>query len=99
MAVLSEPFLPPKEKFYSSLKSCNVLENQTRVAYEKLVFKENKNEKEALALLNIKTVPKSTIDENYQLLKDIWEEQKMSTFRDFLQQLRCGSNGRRCRKI
>ena len=67
---LSYPSLPPYNSFYSSLKQCNVLE-ENYIQYEKL---QNKNGV---------PIPNTGI-ENYQNLQAIWIEKEMTTFKDFL---------------
>lgn len=67
-SVLRETALPPKEAFFSSLKQCNILENKDRVAFDRLVTRENKTVSEALSVLKMKVIPESTIDKKYQSL-------------------------------
>ena len=84
-SVLQEPTLPPKEAFYSSLKRFNVLEDAERVKYDRLTITEHKSTEEALSLLGMDTIPESKINENYQAVLKIWDENQMRTFRDYLE--------------
>ena len=67
---LQYPHLPPFESFYSSIKQCNVLE-EDYLRYQKL---EN----------NSNIQPPKTGIENYQDLQSIWETEGMTCFKDFL---------------
>ena len=67
---LNYPSLPEYQDFYSTLKKCNVL-NEEFEAYEKLSDPKPSQ-------------PPKTGMENYQELQNIWEREKMSTFADFL---------------
>ena len=67
---LKYPSIPPYESFYSSLKQCNVLEEEY-IQYEKLENKDGIS-------------PPKTGVENYEELQRIWLENDMSTFEDFL---------------
>ena len=82
--VLNDTSLPPKEEFYSTLKRCNVLENETRIKYKKLINADQKTTEEALKILGSSAIPKSSIDDKYRQLLEIWTINNMKTFRDFL---------------
>ena len=68
---LDFPHLPPYESFYSELKQKNVLEVQDK--------KDAEDEKEDHA-----TDDKEVGMERYQELQHIWQQQDMTTFKDFL---------------
>ena len=78
---LDETTLPPYETFYSTIKGCNVLEEE-HTAFQKLIDQE-KSEQEALQILRLTSKPK-TGPENYQWLQELWTENQWSTFADFL---------------
>ena len=79
---LDETTLPPYETFYSTIKGCNVLEEE-HIAFQKLID-QGKSEQEALQILRLTSKPK-TGPENYQWLQELWTENQWSTFADFLQ--------------
>ena len=79
---LDETTLPPYETFYSTIKGCNVLEEE-QAAFQKLID-QGKSEQEALQILRLTSKPK-TGPENYQWLQELWTENQWSTFADFLQ--------------
>jgi hypothetical protein len=60
--------LPPKEAYYSELKQCSALENDTYTKFTQLTQKEHKTTDEALKLLQLDQAPTSSIDENYAYL-------------------------------
>ena len=66
---LKYPGIPPIESFYSSIKKCNVLEEEY-IEYQKLEHKP--------------FPPPKTAQENYEMLQSIWIENEMETFEDFL---------------
>ena len=78
---LDERTLPPYEAFYSSLKHCNVLEEEYD-SFQKLLD-QGKTEQEALQALRLSEKPK-TGAENYDWLHQLWRENKWSTFADYL---------------
>ncbi|XP_075263345.1 uncharacterized protein LOC142354893, partial [Convolutriloba macropyga] len=78
---LDTPFLAPYECFFSKLKNHNPLEKEF-TDYTKLLIS-GLSQQEALKRLRLKEVPPSGVD-NYNYLKVIWEEEQMSTFRDFV---------------
>jgi hypothetical protein len=79
------PNLPPKEAYYSELKQCNVLENDTFTKFTQLTQTEQKTTDEALKLLQLDEAPTSSIDDNYEQLLRVWDEQHMNTCRDYLE--------------
>ena len=78
---LDETTLPPYETFYSTIKNCNVLE-EDYATFQKLI-NQGKSEQEALQALRLLTKPK-TGPENYQWLQQLWDENQWSTFADYL---------------
>ena len=78
---LDETTLLPYDTFYSTIKNCNVLEEE-QGAFHKLV-NQGKSEQEALQALRLPTKPK-TGPENYQWLHQLWVENQWSTFADYL---------------
>ena len=78
---LDETTLPPYETFYSTIKGCNVLEEE-HTAFQKLID-QRKSEQEALQILRLTSKPK-TGPENYHWLQDLWTENQWSTFAHFL---------------
>ena len=78
---LDETTLPPYETFHSTIKGCNVLEEEHAV-FQKLL-NQGKSGQEALQILRLTSKPK-TGHENYQWLQQLWTENQWSTFADFL---------------
>ena len=78
---LDEQQLPSYDDFYSKLKNSNPLDKEFD-DYQKLL-KTGITEEQALKKLGLKTKPATGL-ENYNYLKSIWEQEKMTTFRDFL---------------
>ena len=78
---LDEITLPPYETFYSTIKGCNVLEEE-QAAFQKLID-QGKSEQQALQILRLTFKPKTGL-ENYQWLQQLWAENHWSTFADFL---------------
>ena len=78
---LDETTLPPYETFYSTIKGCNVLEEEY-AAFQKLLD-QGKSKQEVLHALSLPAKPK-TGPENYQWLQQLWSENQWSTFADFL---------------
>ena len=78
---LDETTLPPYETFYSTIKGCNVLE-EDYATFQKLI-NQGKSEQEALQALRLPSKPK-TGPENYQWLQQLWDENQWSTFADYL---------------
>ena len=79
---LDETSLPPYESFYSTIKNCNVLE-EDYATFQKLLD-QGKSEQEALQILRLQEAPKSG-PENYQWLNDLWNENGWTTSADYLQ--------------
>ena len=77
---LDEQQLPLYDDFYSKLKISNPLDKELD-DYEKLL-NTGITEEQALKKLGLKTKPPTGM-ENYNYLKSIWEQQKMTSFRDF----------------
>ena len=76
-----ETTLPPYETFYSTIKGCNVLEEDYGT-FQKLI-NQGKSQQEALQALRLPTKLK-TGPENYQWLQQLRVENQWSTFADFL---------------
>lgn len=74
--------LPPYEAFFSSLKNCNVLEEEF-FRYRQLVEDEKVPVSMALKTMNLKEKPR-TGQENYQHLLKIWQDQGMRNMIDYL---------------
>ena len=73
--------IPPYDAFYSKLRSCNPLEaNYTD--YVNLLKSGLTTEKTVVKLKLIKSPP--TGIENYQYLQQIWKQEQMSSFNNFL---------------
>ena len=68
---LDETTLSPYDTFYSTIKGCNVLE-EDYATFQKLI-NQGKSEQEALQILRLQEVPK-TGSENYQWPNDLWNE-------------------------
>ena len=79
--MLDDTSLPPYANFWSSIKQCNVLEEEYN-AYQKLLD-QGKSEQEALETLRLQEVPK-TGPENYAWLQGLWIENGWTTFADYL---------------
>ena len=78
---LDETTLPPYETFYSTIKNCNVFE-EDYASFQKLID-QGKSEQEALQILRLTSKPKTGL-ENYQWLHQLWNENQWSTFADYL---------------
>ena len=78
---LDEQQLPSYDDFYSNQKNSNPLDKEFD-DYQKLL-NTGITEEQALKKLGLKTKP-PTVLENYNYLKSIWEQEKMTTFRVFL---------------
>ena len=76
-----KPLFQPYETFYSTIKNCNVLEEEHTV-FQKLV-NQGTPEQGALQILHLISKSK-TGPENYQWLQQLWTENQWSTFADFL---------------
>ena len=68
---LDETTPPPYETFYSTIKSCKVLEEE-HISFQKLVDK-GTSEQEVLQILRLTSKPK-TGPESYQWLQQLWTE-------------------------
>ena len=73
--------LPPYDSFFSKLRKVNTLEKDYS-GYQNLLGSGLKTE-EALSKMKLSKPPPSG-EENYQYLLDIWNQENMSTFKDFL---------------
>ena len=73
--------LPPYDAFFSKLRNVNPLEKDYS-DYQKLLSSGLKTE-EALSKMKL-SIPQPSGEENYQYLLDIWNHEKMCTFKDFL---------------
>ena len=73
--------LPQLKSFFSKLKNCNVL----GVEYDEFIvqLRQGLSENDALKKLKLVERPK-TISENYSYLQQIWKNEKMLTFEDYL---------------
>ena len=78
---LDEQQLPSYDDFYSKLKNSNPLDKEYD-DFQKLL-KIGITEEQALKKLGLKTKLPTGL-ENYNYLKSIWEQEKMTTFRNFL---------------
>ena len=76
-----KPYSHPYETFYSTIKGCNVLE-EDYATFQKLI-NQGKSEQEALQISRLQEIPK-TGPENYQWLQQLWVENQWSTFADYL---------------
>ena len=73
--------LPPFDTFYSKLRSCNHLEAEYK-DYVNLL-KSGLTTEEAVVKLKLSKPPPTGI-ENFQYLQQIWKQEQMSSFKDFL---------------
>ena len=73
--------LPPYDAFFSNFRNVNPLEKDYS-DYQNLLSSGLKTE-EALSKMKLSKPPPSG-EENYQYLLDIWNQQNMCTFKDFL---------------
>ena len=73
--------LPPYDAFFSKLRNVNPLEKDCS-DYQNLLGSGLKTE-EALPKMKLSKPPTSG-GENYQCLLDIWNQENMCTFKDFL---------------
>ena len=78
---LDEQQLPSYDDFYTKLKNSNPLDKDYD-GFQKLL-KTGLTDEQALKKLGLKTKPLTGL-EKYNYLKSIWEQEQMSTFRDFL---------------
>ena len=73
--------LPPYDAFYSKLRSCNPLEAEYTVYVN--LLKSGLTTEQAVIKLKPSKPPPTRI-ENYHYLQQIWKQEQMSSFRDFL---------------
>ena len=73
--------LPPYEAFYSKLRSCNPLETEY-TDYVKLL-KSGLSTEQAVMKLKLSKPPPTGI-ENYHFLQQIWKQEQMTSFKEFL---------------
>ena len=73
--------LPPYDAFYSKLRSCLPLE--TDYADYDSLLKSGLTTEQAVVKLKLSKPPPTGID-NYQYLQQIWKQEKMASFKDFL---------------
>ena len=78
---LDEQQLPSYDDFYSKLKNSNPLDKEYD-DFQKLL-NSGLTEEQALKKLGLETKPLTEL-ENYNYLKSIWEQEKMTSFCDFL---------------
>ncbi len=74
--------LPKYDDFYSSLKQCNVLEEEF-LQYSNLMKKHKNDRKKVLKMMKLSDPPKTGC-EKYIEVQNIWKDNKMSTFKDYL---------------
>ena len=74
--------LPPFYAFYSKLRSCNPLEDECTDYV--ILLKSGLTTEQAVVKLKLSNPPPRGIW-NYQYLKQTWKQEKMSSFKDFLQ--------------
>ena len=73
--------LPPYDDFYSKLRSCNPLEAEY-TDYVNLL-KSGLSTEQAVVKLKLSKPPPTRVD-NYQYLQQIWKQEHMSSFKEFL---------------
>ena len=73
--------LPPYDAFYSKLRSCNPLEAEY-TDYVNLL-KSGLTTEQAVVKLKLSNPPPTGI-EKYQYLQQIWQQEQLSSFKDFL---------------
>ena len=78
---MQNPELPPYDAFYSKLRSCNPLETKYK-DYVNLL-KSGLTTKQAVIKMKLSKPPPTGI-ENYHYLQQIWKQEQMSSFNDFL---------------
>ena len=83
---LQNPELPPYDIFYSKLRSCNPLETEY-TDYVNL-FKSGLSTEQAVIELKLSKPPPIGF-ENYHYLQQIWKQEEMNSYKDFL---RCYNN-------
>ena len=78
--------LPPYDAFYSKLRGCNALAAEYTDCVN--LLKSGLTTEQAVVKLKLSKPPLTGI-ENYQYLQQIWKQEQMSSFKDFL---RCYNN-------
>ena len=78
---MQNPELPPYDTFFSELRSCNPLETKN-TDYVNLL-KSGLTTEQAVIKLKL-SKPPATVIENYYYLQQIWKQEQMSSFMDFL---------------
>ena len=78
---MQNPELPPYDAFYSKLCSCNPIE--TVYTDNVNLLKSGLTTEQAVIKLKLSKPPPSGI-ENYHYLQQIWKQEQMSSFKDFL---------------
>ena len=78
---MQNPENPPYDAFYSQLRSCNPLE--TEYMDNVNLLKRGLTTEQAVVKLKLSEPPPTGIG-NYQYLKQIWKQEQMSSFKDFL---------------
>ena len=78
---MQNPELPPYDAFYSKLRSCNPLETEY-TDYVNLL-KSGLTTEQAVIKLKLSNPPPTGI-ENYHYLQQIWKQEQLSSFKDFL---------------
>ena len=78
---MQNPELPPCDAFYSKLRSCNPVETEY-TDYVNLL-KSGLTTEQAVFKLKLSKLPPTGI-ENYHYLQQIWKQEQMSSFKDFL---------------
>ena len=73
--------LPPYDAFYSYLRSCNPLEAENMDNVN--LLKSGSTTEQPVVELKLPKPPPTGI-ENYQYLQQIWKQEQMSSFKDFL---------------
>ena len=78
---MQNPELPPYDAFYSKLRSCNSLETEYTDCVN--LLKSGLTTEQAVIKLKLSKPPPTGI-ENYHYLQQIWKQEQMSSFMDFL---------------
>ena len=81
---IQNPELTPYDAFYSKLRSCNPLETE-HTDYVNLL-KSGLSTEQAVIKVKLSKPPPTGI-ENYHYLQQIWKQEQMSSFKDFLREL------------
>ena len=78
---MQKPDIPPYDAFYSKLRSCNSLETENTDYVNQL--KSGLTTEQAVIKLKL-SKPPPTGNEIYHYLQQIWNQEQMSSFKDFL---------------